>query len=288
MALNPSVASSRSPAATKPQPLLLLNYLFYAVLVAALAGFLAYLYSFRAAIALYFPLLLQAAGITLSISGVSMVLGSGIGVAAALCRLSDSSLLRQLVTVYVEVIRGTPTLVQLLFWGFGIGAFLAKFGFDPYQVAFQWLTLLQSNRLVPANFSFIFYGILGLSFNNGAYLTEIFRAGIESVPRGQTEAALSLGMSTRQTLRRIILPQAVRNVIPPYTNNFINLVQDSALLSTLGVVELEQTIASFAYPQTEAQTKLFIFVLGALFFLAICYPLSLLTRYLERQLRQGT
>jgi len=92
---------------------------------------------------------------------------------------------------------------------------------------------------------------------------------------------LSLGMNSRQTMRHILLPQAIRITIPPFTNYFITLVQDSALLSVLGVTELEQTIGSFAYPLLNPNQKLFVFILGAMIYFAICYPISLLARLLE-------
>src|SRR5437588_9150305 len=199
-------------------------------------------------------------------------------------RLSRFAALRGIATIYVEVVRGTPILVQLLFWYFGIGQLISNLGFDPYNAAFQFMTVFQENSLVPIAFSAFFYGVIGLSFNYGAYLTEVFRAGIESVDRGQTEAALSLGLNSRQAMRHIILPQALRITLPPFTNYFITLIQDSALLSVLGVVELEQTTGSFADPLLDANKKLFIYILGALIYLAICYPLSLLARYLEARM----
>src|SRR2546427_281024 len=179
------------------------------------------------------------------------------------------------------VVLATPIFVQLLLWYYGIGYLLSKAGFDPYTIAFNITTVFQSNSLVPLLFSAFFYGILGLSFNYGAYLTEVFRTGIESVDKGQTEAALSLGMNSRQTMRHIVLPQAVRITIPPFTNYFITLVQDSALLSVLAVIELDHQTFALALPQTDANVKMFVFVLGALLYLAMCYPLSLLARFLE-------
>ena len=137
---------------------------------------------------------------------------------------------------------------------------------------------------VPDAFSAYFYGVIGLSFNYGAYLTEVFRTGIETINKGQTEAALSLGLNSRQTMRHIVLPQAIRITIPPFTNYFITLIQDSALLSVLGVVELEQTTGSFADPLLDPNKKLFIYILGALLYFVICYPLSLLARYLEARM----
>ncbi len=274
-------------AAVEPKSrtwLVVLDYIFYVLLAAALAAFLYYLYTFRATITLFLPFLLQAAGVTIFISVVSMILAVIFGFIGALGRLSRFAPLRWIATVYVEVIRGTPILVQLLLWGFGIGFVLSQIGFDPYVVAFQILTPLQSNSLVPNEFSAYFYGVIGLSFNYGAYLTEVFRTGIESVQKGQTEAALSLGLNSSQTMRRIVLPQAIRITIPPFTNYFITLVQDSALLSIFGVVELQQATGSFADPQLDANVKFFIYILGALIYLAICYPLSLLARYLEARL----
>jgi len=184
----------------------------------------------------------------------------------------------------VEVIRGTPVLVQLLLWYYGVGYVLSNIGFDPYGSAFQFMTLLQNNSLVPDAFNGYFYGIIALSFNYGAYLTEVFRTGIESVDKGQTEAALSLGFHSRQIMRHIVLPQAIRITVPPFTNNFITLIQDSALLSVLSVVELEHETYGLALPQIDPNNKLFVFVFGALFYLILCYPLSLLARYFESKM----
>lgn len=264
-----------------------LDYGFYLLVAIALGGFLYYLYSSRVLLIRYFPFLVQATVTTLGISITSMVLAMVLGGIGAWGRLSKWALVRGVAIVYVEVVRGTPTLVQLLLWGFGIGTVMSQLGFDPRALAFNLLTPLQSNSLVSPVFNFIFYGVLGLSFNYGAYLTEVFRAGIESISRGQTEAALSLGLNSVQTMGRIVLPQAIRLTIPPFTNNFITLIQDSALLSTIGVTELQQVTSSFAYPLTNPNDKLFIFVLGALFYLALCYPLSRLARYLERKLARG-
>jgi polar amino acid transport system permease protein len=263
-----------------------LDTLYYIVVALAALGFCYYLFTFRQTLLLYFPFLLNATVTTVLISVISMVLAVILGGIGAWARLSKYSLIRGIALVYVEVVRGTPTLVQLLLWGFGIGELMSRF-FDPRAVAFAILTPLQSNSLVTPSFNFLFYGVLGLGFNYGAYLTEVFRAGIESISKGQTEAALSLGMGQVQTTRRIILPQAIRITIPPFTNNFITLIQDSALLSTIGVAELQQVTSQFAFPLLDSGKKMFVFVLGGLFYLALCYPLSQLARYLERRLGKG-
>ncbi|GCE13739.1 amino acid ABC transporter permease [Tengunoibacter tsumagoiensis] len=261
-----------------------LNYLFYLGLAAAIGGGLFYFYAYRQLALMVLPTLLMGALATMIISVASIVFAVCLGVLGALGRLSKFAPLRWLASLYVEVVRGTPLLVQLLLWYFGIGTLLSNLGFDPYNLVFQLMTALQSNSLVPNAFNGYFYGILGLSVNYGAYLTEVFRTGILSVDKGQTEAALSLGLDSRQLLRHIILPQAFRLTIPPLTNNFITLIQDSAFLSVLSVLELEYRTLGLALPQLQPGNKMFIFILGALLYLLICYPLSIYARYLERKL----
>ncbi len=271
-----------------PVWLLILNTLFYVLLVVAILWFIYYLYSFfqldQGRLLRYLPVLFQGAVVTIVLSIVSVILATIFGFIGALGRLSRFVPIRWLATTYVEVVRGTPILVQLLLWYYGVGYVLSTIGFDPYSLAFQIMTALQSNSLVPDQFTAYFYGVIGLSFNYGAYLTEVFRTSIESVPKSQTEAALSLGLNSRQSMRHIVLPQAIRITIPPFTNYFITLVQDTALLSVLGLIELDHNTFALALPQTDANIKLFVFILGALIYLAICYPLSLLARYLESRL----
>lgn len=260
-----------------------LNGLFLVAVGLGLVAFGGYLYHYRATLVLYAPFLLQAAVTTFVISLFSLLLAVILGAIATWARRHPAQPLRQASTIYIEFIRGTPTLVQLLVWGFGIGGLLGQLGFDPRQIAFEVMTVLQNNRLVSPLFNFMFYGSVGLGVNYGAYLSEVFRSGIEGIPKGQTEASLSLGLSERQTMARIILPQAILIILPPFTNNFITLIQDFALLSVIGVPELQNMTSSFANPITDPQRKLFIYVLGALFYFGLCYPLSRLSRYFEHR-----
>jgi len=267
-----------------PAWLTILNSLFYVVVLLAVVAFGYYLYTFQrnqGLLTLYLPVLLDGARVTIIVSILSLVLATIFGFIGALGRLARFAPIRWLAMVYVEVVSGTPIFVQLLLWYYGVGYVLSTMGFDPYSAAFQVMTALQSNSLVPDQFNAYFYGIIGLSFNYGAYLTEVFRTGIESVSKGQTEAALSLGLNSRQTMRHIVLPQAFRITIPPFTNYFITLVQDSALLSVLGLIELDHQTFGLALIQTDVGVKMFVFILGALLYLAICYPLSLLARFFE-------
>ena len=265
--------------------LVILDYVFYAAIPAALVGLALYFYHYRDSVTLYFPNFLGAAGLTIVISVISMILATIFGFIGALGRLSHFPPFRFLAAVYVEVIRGTPILVQLFVWGFALRPLLAGAGFDPYTVAYNFMTLIQSNSLMPAPdfFDAAFFGIIGLSFNYGAYLTEVFRTGIETVPIGQTEAALSLGLNSRQIMRKIILPQAFRITIPPFANYFITLVQDTALLSVIGgVIELQDAITTAASANaSDFNLSLFFYVFGGIMFFCICYPLAILARYLE-------
>jgi polar amino acid transport system permease protein len=277
---------TKSDLERKPRSwLVILDYVFYAAVVAALAGLVYYHYQYRDSISLYFPVFLGGAGLTIFLSISSMILATIFGFIGALGRLSRFALFRIIAAVYVEIIRGTPILVQLLLWGFGIRSALEGIGFDPYTIAYNFLTLLQFNSIMPSPFVFdaVFYGIIALSFNYGAYLTEVFRSGIESVPVGQTEAALSLGLNSRQIMRKIVLPQAFRITIPPFANYFITLVQDSALLSVIGgVLELQNLISAAASASgSNSSLQLFFYVFGAVMFFCVCYPLAILARYLE-------
>ena len=290
--------AARSHFEPKPRRwLVIFDYLFYLLLLVAIAGLAYYIYYYlstplivsltgKLSMSIWIPVLLQKTGVTLMISLISMVLATAFGFLGALGRLSRLAPVRWLAAVYVEVIRGTPILVQLLFWYFGVAQVLSVGAhFDPYNLIYNLMTALQSNSLVAnidsSLFDAFFWGIIGLSFNYGAYLTEVFRSGIQSVDRGQSEAALSLGLNSGQTMRRVILPQALRITLPPFTNYFITLIQDSALLSVLGVTELEQQIGALDVSQNDSNIKLFIYVFGALYYFVVCFSLSLLARFLE-------
>jgi polar amino acid transport system permease protein len=151
--------------------------------------------------------------VTIFVSVASIILAVVFATFGALGRLSRNAPIYAIATLYVSLVRGTPLIVQIIF----VYLALPQFGlvFDP-----------------------LLCGIFALSFNYGAYLTEIFRAGIEAIPRGQREAAAALGMTDGQTMRRVILPQAIRIVIPAIGNDFISMIKDSALVSYITIEEL--------------------------------------------------
>jgi His/Glu/Gln/Arg/opine family amino acid ABC transporter permease subunit len=268
--------------------LLVLDLLFGVVAVLLVLAFFFYLYAFRQLLLLYLPVFLDGTRVTVLISLASVILAVVFGLIGVAGRLSRFSVLSRLATLYVEVVRGTPILVQLLLWYYGVATALTRMGIDPYRLVYSLATTLQMNSLFQdPNFDPYLFGIIGLSFNYGAYLTEVFRSGILSVERGQTEAGLSLGLNASQIMRHIIFPQAIRVVVPPFTNNFITLIQDSSLLSILGIIELEHQTFGLALPQVDPNNKMFVFIFGALFYLILCYPLSLLARYLEARIARA-
>jgi len=193
---------------------------------------------------------------TLAVTALSFALGLTLGVVVALLRLSRNLALRQLGDLYVELIRGTPFLVQLMIAYFGIAPLL---GID--------------NKFLV--------GMAALGVFAAAYIGEIFRAGIQSVERGQFEAARSLGLSRRQTLTHVVFPQAFRRMIPPLTGELLALTKESSLLFAIGVIELNaaaRQVGASTYKQFEA------FLVVACLYLTLTIPLSLLARRLERRL----
>jgi polar amino acid transport system permease protein len=170
-----------------------------------------------------FEFIIQGLGLTLYATALAFFISIAVGLIAAIARMSNNTFARNLATTYIEFIRGVPMLVLLVVFGI----VLVPDVLDAVGL---------SRRVIDLTHR----GIIGLSAVYGAFLAEVFRAGIESIPRGQTEAARSVGMTQGQTLRRIVLPQAIRNILPALGNDFIALLKDSALLSILAIREMTQ------------------------------------------------
>jgi polar amino acid transport system permease protein len=170
----------------------------------------------------HFTFILRGLPYTLIISACAIVLAIILALLGALGRVSRNPLANGVSGFYVSFFRGTPLIVQMFLWYGG----LAQVGSTLLQRGHSWGERLILDAFVA--------GILALAFNYGAYMTEIFRAGIQSVSHGQHEAAQALGMNYRQVMRRVVLPQAIRVIIPPTGNEFIAMLKDSALVSFLG------------------------------------------------------
>ena len=205
------------------------------------------------------PLLLKAAGVTVLLSCAAFPLAILIGLGVAIGRLHGPMWLRPILAGYVEVLRGTPLMLQL----YAIFFLLPKIG-------------LALPALVAA--------VAGLALNYSAYESEIYRAGLKAVPLGQFEAALALGMTKWQALRHVIVPQAVRLVMPPVTNDFIALFKDTSVCSVITVIELTKRYSVLAL-STGRIVELAI--VTALLYLAMSWPLSLVSRWFEGRLEKS-
>jgi polar amino acid transport system substrate-binding protein len=204
------------------------------------------------------PLLLRSAGMTILLSLASFPLAIVIGLAVAVGRLHGPAWLRPLLAGYVEVLRGTPLMLQL----YALFFLLPKVG-------------LALPALVAA--------ILGLAMNYSAYESEIYRAGLKAVPQGQFEAALALGMTKWQSLRHVLVPQAVRIVMPPVTSDFIALFKDTSVCSAITVIELTKRYSVLALSTGRIAE---LAVVTALLYLAMSWPLAILSRFFERRLER--
>jgi polar amino acid transport system permease protein len=217
--------------------------------------------------------------VTLELTVIAMVAGVIIGVVLAVMRLSPSRLLSGTAWVYIWFFRGTPVLVQLFFWFLGISYLYEHIALGlPFGAA---LLTLNANTVVT---SFI-AGALGLSLNEGAYMAEIVRAGIISVDEGQTEAAASLGMSKGLTLRKIVLPQAMRIIIPPTGNETISMLKTTSLVSTIGGVEVFQATQNISNTNYEVVPLLIVASLWYLFFTSV---MTIGQFYVERYYARGS
>lgn len=202
------------------------------------------------------PLLLAGAGVTIEITAIAVGLGFVLGLITSVCRLSSVKILRGIAICYVNIIRGTPMLVQI---------FLIYFA----------LPMVIGERINP-----FVAAVAACSINSGAYVSEIFRAGIQAVDKGQMEAGRSLGLSWMQTMRYIILPQAFKHVIPPLGNEFISMTKETSLVSVIGFEELTrrgQLIIAKTYGSFE------IWLTVAAIYLVMTLSIARLVSYLERR-----
>jgi polar amino acid transport system permease protein len=198
--------------------------------------------------------LTQGLWVTIWISFISGFIGLIVGLITGLCRLSPNPTLRGLAVFYIELIRGTPLLVQIFIFYFFIG------------------TVLNLDRIVA--------GVGALALFVGAYTAEIIRAGIQSIARGQTEAARSLGMTATQTMTHIVLPQALKRVLPPLAGQFISLIKDSSLVSVIAITDLTKSGREII---TSSFATFEIWFTVALLYLVVTSLLSQLLFWLERR-----
>jgi len=209
-------------------------------------------------------LLMIGLWLTLKLSVMATIFGIIIGVAGGLARISSNPALKWTSIVYVEIIRGSPLMVQILIWYFVLGTVIND--------------LLVTYGL--GQLSGFWYGVAALSCFAGAYVTEIVRGGIQSIHRGQTEAARSLGMSYAQSMLHIIMPQALRRILPPLAGQFISLIKDSSLLGIIAIQELTKA----AREAVSASLQPFeLYMMLAVLYLVLTFTLSMFVQHLERR-----
>ena len=199
---------------------------------------------------------------TLELSIISVILGTILGTLMGLQRVSQNRILRFLSALYVEFVRGTPLLVQL---------YLFRYGLIILFPAFRKMSVF-----VPC--------IIALAFNSTAYVAEILRAGISAVDAGQMEAGRSLGMTRRMTMRSVILPQAFKNILPALGNEFVTIIKESSICSVVGVFDL-MYMADLVRAGTSRPFEPLL--VAALLYLCMTYPLSKLMGLFEKKLQKG-
>lgn len=211
-----------------------------------------------AVLAEYWPALLAGLEMTVKVSVMSIIVGTLMGVTGALAKISRFRVIRALAFTYVEWIRNTPLLIQILFIYFGLGVF---FSLSPMVAS-----------------------VFALSFFSGAYITEIIRAGIQSIHKGQREAALSLGMTEGQSMFLVVLPQAVKRILPPLAGQFITLIKDSSLVSVIAVSDLTYVAKNIV---TTTFRAFEVWLAIAAFYFILSFALSWSVRTLEQRLAKS-
>ncbi|MCG8620366.1 MAG: amino acid ABC transporter permease, partial [Desulfobacterales bacterium] len=221
----------------------------------------------------WLPFILAGSGYTFLVSVLAITLACILAVVGALGRMSSNPVFNAMATSYVSLIRGTPLLVQVYMWYLAlpqIGKALEELGIHGIQA---WLTL----PAVPA-------GILALGVCYGAYMTETVRAGIQSIKIGQTEAAMALGMTRGQTMKRVVFPQALRVIIPPVSNEFIAMIKDSSLVSLMGVWELSYRAVKIGRRHFQSLEML---IMVALIYWMMCILLQFVQERIEAHMARG-
>lgn len=217
----------------------------------------------------YIKLFEQGLITTLSISALTVILGFVIALFLALIRLSKVKPFDWLATAYVEVFRATPMLVQLFL------VYYVVFG-NASLPSFKLFGFIRFERFLP--------GVIALSMNSGAYLSEIIRAGIQSIDHGQTEASRSLGMTSVQTMKSIILPQAIKNILPAIANEFVTIIKESSICYTIGVQEIMYAVNATKGATYRIAEPL---VIATLVYFCLTFPTSKIIAHFERRMSRG-
>ena len=218
----------------------------------------------------YWQLFLQGVACTVSLSALTVFFGFILALILAICRMGRSRLLRALATAYVELFRATPMVVQV---------------FIIFYVVFDGVKVLPGFKLFGfIRFERFFPAVVALSLNSGAYLSEIIRSGIQSIDGGQTEASRSLGLSQWKTMRYVVLPQAIKNILPAIANEFVTIIKESAICYTIGVQDIMSAVNAVkgaTYRMGEA------LIIATVLYFCLTFPTSKIIAHFERKMSVG-
>ena len=210
--------------------------------------------------------LLKGAGLSLAMAVLSLLIGLVLGTLGASAKISKNRILRCIGNIYVEIIRGTPMLLQILIL------------FAVVPLIYMEIT---GTRLVMNVF---LIGVIAMGINSGAYVTELIRSGINGVDQGQWEACETLGLTRWQTMKLVILPQAFKRIVPPLVSEFVTLIKDSSLVSTIGVVELLKSAQVLGGNYADLMSPL---IVAGVMYLVMTLSIAYLARHLERRLAES-
>ncbi len=212
----------------------------------------------------YYLSYLQGAGVTVLLSLLALLFGFIVGLLACICKISKNIILRWIANIYIEIIRDTPLLVQVTIMAYGL----------PMILGIKYPTMFGYDGTFTA-------AVMAMILNSGAYIAEILRSGISSVDKGQMEASRSLGLTYLQSMRYIIVPQAVKNILPALANEFISLVKESAIVAFVGVTDIMFVANSV---KNSTYNGFGPYLLAALIYFVITFTLSKLVGLLEKKM----
>jgi polar amino acid transport system permease protein len=291
-----STTSSSAPisSSSKPEALpqaritkRLADFPWWVLILLLISAFLIYSFATNLTYQKILGILIEGIRLTLTITFSAFLLSMIIGLFTAFGQMSKNALVRNIATLYVQIVRGIPALVLIIYVAF----VLVPAGVNLLHYLGTWLAnqgwLPPDNSLIQLdirNIDFVMRGIIALAVNYGAFSSEIFRSGIESIEKGQLEASKALGLTWGKTMRLVVLPQAIRRILPPLGNDFISMLKESSLLSVLGVGEITQLgkkYASAAFKYLETYNTV------AFLYLSMTLILSMGVKYMEKRLKVG-
>lgn len=281
----PARASKATPLVQERITDRMANFPWWGLIIALMAVLLIFNFLTDATYKEILNYLIVGVRLTILVTLVAFAIATIIGVLTAFSLMSGNVIIRNIATLYVQIVRGIPVIVLIFYTALvivpaGINMLNAL---GEWMVSMGWLAPENAlSNLTSRGVDFIIRGIIALAINYGAFSAEVFRAGIQSIEKGQLEASRALGLSWTQMMRYVVMPQAVRRILPPLGNDFISMLKESSLVSVLGVGEITQlgkkyAAASFLYPET--------YNVVAFLYLSMTLILSMGVKFMEQRMK---